>query len=84
MNQKSIQSFFAKATRYEVLDDKDKTMDEIGRKNEQHLEEQYNKKRKLEEEKRNREMEKKRKQREFERRSNILIEGPESTLIYLV
>ena len=31
MNQKSIQSFFAKATRYEVLDDKDKTKYKINK-----------------------------------------------------
>ena len=31
MNQKSIQSFFAKATRYEVLDDKEKTKDKINK-----------------------------------------------------
>ena len=32
MKQKGIQSFFAKAARYEVLADKDRTMDEVGSK----------------------------------------------------
>ena len=32
MKQKGIQSFFAKAARYEVLTDKDRTMDEVGSK----------------------------------------------------
>ena len=81
MKQVGIKSFFNKAARYEVLADKDKTMDEIQRKNEQRTQEEYNNKRKFEGNKRDREMENKRKQREFEKLSKILLDDPSTSYI---